>query len=38
MILTTETPDETQNVLKAFTEHCRTEGETTSGHWKRAVE
>ena len=36
--LTTEGPDETEEVLKAFREGRRTGGETTTGHWKRPVE
>ena len=36
--LTTEDPEETEEVLKAFREGRRTGGETTAGHWKRPVE
>ena len=36
--LTTETPEETEEALKAFAEGRKTGGETTSGHWKRPVE
>ena len=36
--LTTEGQEETEKVLKAFTEGRRTDSETTAGHWKRPVE
>ena len=35
---TTEDREETEEVLDAFKEGRKTKGETTSGHWKRAVE
>ena len=38
IVLTTENAEETEEVLKAFKEGRKTKGETTSGHWKRAVE
>ena len=38
IVLTTEDAEETEEVLKAFAEGRKTKGETTSGHWKRAVE
>ena len=36
--LTTEDPEETEEVLNAFREGRRTGWETTAGHWKRPVE
>ena len=38
VVLTTEDAEETRMVLEAFKEGRKTDGETTSGHWKRAVE
>ncbi len=38
VVLTTENKEETKEVLKAFKEGRKTDGETTSGHWKRPVE
>ena len=38
VILTTESPEETETVLAAFAEGRKSGGETTSGHWKRPVE
>ena len=38
IVLTTENPDETEQVLNAFKEGRKVPGETTSGHWKRPVE
>ena len=38
IVLTTENAEETKEVLEAFKEGRKTKGETTSGHWKRAVE
>ena len=38
LVLTTESPEETEEVLKAFADGRRTNMETTSGHWKRPVE
>ena len=38
LVFTTEDPGETEEVLQAFREGRRSKGETTSGHWKRAVE
>ena len=38
VVLTTEDPEDTRMVLKAFKEGRKTDGETTSGHWKRPVE
>ena len=38
VVLTTEDAEETRTVLEAFKEGRKTDGETTSGHWKRAVE
>ena len=38
IILTTENAEETKEVLQAFREGRKTKGETTAGHWKRAVE
>ena len=38
VVLTTENPEDTRMVLKAFKEGRKTDGETTSGHWKRPVE
>ena len=38
VVLTTENKEETTEVLKAFKEGRKTDGETTSGHWKRPVE
>ena len=38
VVFTTEDKDETEEVLKAFKEGRKTDGETTSGHWKRPVE
>ncbi len=38
VVLTTEDAEETEMVLEAFKEGRKTDGETTSGHWKRAVE
>ena len=38
VVLTTEDAEETRMVLEAFMEGRKTDGETTSGHWKRAVE
>ena len=38
VVLTTEDAEETRMVFEAFKEGRKTDGETTSGHWKRAVE
>ena len=38
IVLTTEDSEETEEVLQAFREGRKTKGETTTGHWKRAVE
>ncbi|SMC77638.1 putative protease [Aristaeella lactis] len=38
IILTTENEEESKEVVNAFREGRKTAGETTSGHWKRAVE
>ena len=38
IMLTTEDAEETKEVLQAFKEGRKTNGETTSGHWKRPVE
>ena len=38
LVLTTEDAAETEEVLDAFREGRKTRGETTAGHWKRAVE
>ena len=38
VVLTTEDAEETEEVLRAFMEGRKTNAETTSGHWKRAVE
>ena len=38
VVFTTEDPEETEEVLKAFKEGRKSRGETTGGHWKRAVE
>ena len=38
LVFTTENRDETEAVLEAFKEGRKTEGETTTGHWKRPVE
>ena len=38
LVLTTENREETEEVLRAFMEGRKTNAETTSGHWKRAVE
>jgi len=38
LVFTTEDSEETEEVLKAFKEGRKSKGETTSGHWKRAVE
>jgi len=38
LMFTTESRDETEEVLKAFKEGRKSKGETTSGHWKRPVE
>ena len=38
LVFTTENPEETEEVLKAFKEGRKSRGKTTSGHWKRAVE
>ena len=38
LVFTTEDPEETEEVLQAFREGRKSRGETTSGHWKRAVE
>ena len=38
IVLTTENAEETEEVLQAFREGRKTKGETTTGHWKRAVE
>ena len=38
LVFTTENREETEEVLRAFTEGRKTNAETTSGHWKRAVE
>ena len=37
-VFTTEGKEETEEILQAFKEGRKTSGETTSGHWKRAVE
>ena len=38
LIFTTEDREETAEVLEAFRDGRKTEGETTAGHWKRPVE
>ena len=38
LVFTTENPEETEEVLKAFKEGRKSRGKTTSEHWKRAVE
>ena len=38
LVFTTENREETEEVLCAFKEGRKTNAETTSGHWKRAVE
>ena len=38
VVLTTEDMEDTRKVLEAFKEGRKTDGETTSGHWKRPVE
>ena len=38
LVLTTENEEETEEVLMAFAEDRKVAGQTTSGHWKRAVE
>ena len=38
LVFTTEERAETEEVLEAFREGRKTAGETTTGHWKRAVE
>ena len=38
LVFTTEDPEEMEEVLQAFREGRKSKGETTSGHWKRAVD
>ena len=38
LVFTTEEAEETEEVLMAFKEGRKSKGETTNGHWKRAVE